>query len=397
MDKKTVKIIAGIVGGGILLHWLLQNLQFAGTLLGAFFSLLSPFILGAIIAFILNVPMRAIEHKLPKKMNKLRRPTAMLLTLLALVGILAMVLLLLIPQLHATVKIIATRLPTFWNNAQSMLADALIQYPVLEEWLADAANMDWQNLLETVIDWAKRGGLALVGNAATAATGIVSGVIHFFIGIVFAVYILSQKEKLARQAKMLLFAYLPQDKAQRLVDISHLTNKTFSNFLSGQCMEACILGCMFAVGMLIFRMPFVSLISVLIAVTALIPIFGAFIGCFVGAFLILVQNPMQAVWFVVLFLCIQQIEGNLVYPRVVGSSVGLPSIWVLMAVTVGGSTLGVMGMLVMIPLFSVIYSLLRTSANARLASRGIPREVYAAASKEKAPVPSKTKGSASKK
>lgn len=376
MDKRTVKTIAGIAGGSILLYWTLQNLTFVTHLLGSFFSLLSPLLLGAVIAFILNVPMRSIEKRLPKKLKNFRRPISMLLTLLLFLGIAAMVLLLLVPQLNATGRIIARRLPQFWADAQQFLSDTLVQYPVLEERLAAAAELDWQSILNTVVEWAKRGGLALVGNAATAATGIVSGVIQFFISCVFAVYILFQKENLARQLKMLLYAYLPEKRAGQLVEVSRLTNRTFTNFLSGQCMEACILGCMFAVGMLLFRMPFVALISVLIAVTALIPIFGAFIGCFVGAFLILVQNPMQAVWFVVLFLVIQQLEGNLVYPRVVGNSVGLPSIWVLLAVTVGGSTLGVMGMLVMIPLFSVIYSLLRGMTRDRLASRKIDPKNY---------------------
>lgn len=376
MDKRTVKTIAGISGGCILFYWMLQNLTMILHLASSLFSLLYPLLLGAVIAFILNVPMRGIEKKLPKKMNKFRRPAAMLLTLLLFVGIAAIVLLLLVPQVNATGRIIARRLPQFWADAQQMLADVLVQYPILEEKLAAASQMDWQSFLNTVLEWAKRGGLALVGNAATAATGIVSGVIQFFISFVFAIYILFQKENLARQLKMLLYAYLPEKAAKKIVEVSQLSNRVFTNFLSGQCLEACILGAMFAVGMLLFRMPFVALISVLIAVTALIPIFGAFIGCFVGAFLILVQNPMQAVWFVVLFLVIQQLEGNLVYPRVVGSSVGLPSIWVLLAVTVGGSTLGVMGMLVMIPLFSVIYTLLRGTTYDRLRSRKVAPENY---------------------
>ena len=198
----------------------------------------------------------------------------------------------------------------------------------------------------------------------------------FFIGLIFAMYLLVCKETLTRQAKMLLYAWTPAEKADKAVEVARLTNRTFSKFLSGQCLEACILGGLFAVGMLLCRMPYVTLVSVLVAVTALIPVFGAFIGCVVGAFLILVQNPMQAVWFVVLFLCIQQIEGNLIYPRVVGNSVGLPGIWVLMAVTVGGSAMGVVGMLVMIPACSVAYSLLRTATRRKLRQKGVDREKY---------------------
>lgn len=376
MDKRTIKTISGIAGGCILLYWLLQNLSVVWGFFGTAFKLLSPFLLGAVVAFVLNLPMHSIEKLLPCKMKGLRRPTAILLTLLLFVGILAIVILLLLPQLTTTVKIIAQKLPVFWDNAVQMLSDALVQYPALEKWLNNASTMDWQHLVETVFEWAKRGGIALVGGAATAATGIISSMLDFFIGLIFALYILSQKENLQRQGKMLLYAYLPERRAVQTLSILRLTFKTFSNFLSGQCLEACILGSMFAVSMLIFRMPFVALISVLVAVTALIPVFGAFIGCIVGAFLILVQNPMQAVWFVVLFLVLQQLEGNLIYPRVVGNSVGLPSIWVLLAVTLGGSTLGVLGMLIMIPLFSVLYTLLRGSTYNRLRCREIPKKAY---------------------
>lgn len=374
--KKTVRTFAAIAVGCVVLYWALQNLKLVGGFLSAAFSLVWPFILGGAIAFILSVPMRAIEKKLPKKLRRTRRAASLCLTLLAVAGVLAVVLLLLIPQVSATANNIGKLLPGFWAQAQQLLADLLIKYPVLQEWLADAAQMDWQKLLDTVVEWARNGGMALVGNAANAATGILSGMVNFSIALVFAIYVLLQKEKLGCQVKMLLYAWVPAPRADRVLEVASLTNKTFSNFLSGQCLEACILGGMFAVGMVICRMPYVSLVSVLIAVTALIPIFGAFIGCFVGALLILVQNPIQAFWFVVLFLCLQQIEGNLVYPKVVGNSVGLPSIWVLVAVTVGGSTMGVAGMLVMIPMCSVLYSLLRTATRDKLREKGVEKYKY---------------------
>lgn len=388
-QKKTVRTVAVIAAGCIVLYWALQNLDRVGGFLGTVFSLLAPFLVGGAAAFILNVPMRAIEKKLPKKMKRTRRAAALCLTLLAVAGVLAVVLLLLIPQVSATANNIGKLLPGFWAQAQQLLADLLVKYPVLEEWLADAAQMDWQKLLETAMEWAKSGGIALVGNAANAATGILSGMMNFFISMVFAIYVLLQKEKLGRQVKMLLYAWAPAPRADRVLEVAGLAGKTFSNFFSGQCLEACILGGMFAVSMLICRMPYVSLVSVLIAVTALIPIFGAFIGCFVGAFLILVQNPIQAFWFVVLFLCLQQIEGNLIYPKVVGSSVGLPSIWVLVAVTVGGSTMGVAGMLIMIPLSSVLYSLLRTATRDKLREKGVERSKYT--DTETLPAPPKKK------
>lgn len=376
LDKKTIRTLLLMAGFCIVLYWALQNLDRVSGILGGLWGLVSPFVLGGSLAFILNVPMRAIERKLPKKMTRFRRPAALTLTLLAVVGVLALVLLLIIPQLGRTIASIGARLPAFWAESQKWLAEIMERYPVLEEWISSKFITDWESAIAAAVDWFKNGGFALVGNAATAATGVVRGFVNFFIGLIFAMYLLVCKETLTRQAKMLLYAWTPAEKADKAVEVARLTNRTFSKFLSGQCLEACILGGLFAVGMLLCRMPYVTLVSVLVAVTALIPVFGAFIGCVVGAFLILVQNPMQAVWFVVLFLCIQQIEGNLIYPRVVGNSVGLPGIWVLMAVTVGGSAMGVVGMLVMIPACSVAYSLLRTATRRKLRQKGVDREKY---------------------
>jgi len=191
---------------------------------------------------------------------------------------------------------------------------------------------------------------------------------------VFAIYCLIRKEILASQARRLLYSFVPERISDEVVRILRMTNATFSGFLSGQCLEACILGTLFAIVMSIFRMPYVPLISVLIAVTALIPIVGAFVGCAVGAFFILVSNPMQALWFVIMFLILQQLENNLIYPKVVGKSVGLSGMWVLLAVSVGGAVMGVAGMLFMIPVFSVLYTLLREITEKRIAVREIPRE-----------------------
>lgn len=376
LDKKTIRTLLLMAGFCIVLYWALQNLDRVSGILGGVWGLVSPFALGGSLAFILNVPMRAIEKKLPKRMTRFRRAAALTLTLLAVVGVLALVLLLIIPQLGRTIASIGARLPAFWAESQKWLAEIMERYPVLEEWISSKFITDWESAIAAAVDWFKNGGFALVGNAATAATGVVRGFVNFFIGLIFAMYLLVCKETLTRQAKMLLYAWTPAEKADKAVEVARLTNRTFSKFLSGQCLEACILGGLFAVGMLLCRMPYVTLVSVLVAVTALIPVFGAFIGCVVGAFLILVQNPMQAVWFVVLFLCIQQIEGNLIYPRVVGNSVGLPGIWVLMAVTVGGSAMGVVGMLVMIPACSVAYSLLRTATRRKLRQKGVDREKY---------------------
>lgn len=375
-NKKFLRNVLGIATFCILLYWGLQNMDRVAAFLGMVGGLLLPFLLGAAMAFILNVPMRAIETHLPQKLQRAHRGISLVLTLAAVVGVVMVVSLLVLPQLKNTVQTIAARMPAFWAQAQQWANELMIRYPELADWLSEAGNLNLRNVTQQVMDWLKNGGLALVGNTVTAATGIISGFVNFFIALIFAIYLLFQKETLSRQGRMLLFAWMRPEHVEKVLEVVRLANKTFSNFLSGQCLEACILGALFAVGMLLFRMPYVLLVSVLVAVTALIPVFGAFIGCFVGAFLILIQNPMQAVVFVILFLVIQQIEGNLIYPRVVGGSVGLPSVWVLAAVTLGGSMFGVVGMLVMIPLCSVLYSLLRTATRERLRSRGVEKAKY---------------------
>ena len=385
MENKTfLRNVLGIATFCILLYWGLQNMDRVGGFLGTVAGLLMPFLIGAAMAFILNVPMRAIETHLPQKLQRAHRGISLVITLAGVIGVVMVVSLLVLPQLQNTVQTIAARMPAFWAQAQEWANELMIRYPELADWLSDAGNLNMRNVTQQVMDWLKNGGLALVGNTVTAATGIISGFVNFFIAFIFAIYLLFQKETLSRQGRMLLFAWMRPEHAEKVLEVLRLANKTFSNFLSGQCLEACILGALFAVGMLLFRMPYVLLVSVLVAVTALIPVFGAFIGCFVGAFLILIQNPMQAVVFVILFLVIQQIEGNLIYPRVVGSSVGLPSVWVLTAVTLGGSMFGVVGMLVMIPLCSVLYSLLRTATRNRLSKREVSRQKYAGAMMEAA-------------
>jgi len=195
--------------------------------------------------------------------------------------------------------------------------------------------------------------------------------VNAVIGLVFSLYCLARKDILASQGRKILYSILPEAAADETVRILRLTNSTFSNFISGQCLEACILGGLFAVSMAIFKMPYIPLISVLIAITALVPIVGAFIGCILGAFFILVNDPIQAVLFIALFLVLQQIEGNLIYPKVVGTSIGLPGMWVLVAVTVGGEVMGIVGMLVMIPLASVCYTLLREYTSKMVQDKGI--------------------------
>lgn len=377
-ERKRFYRLAALAAGLLLGYWALENTAVVGRFFGWLGALAAPFAIGGALAFLLHVPLRAIENALPKKLKKGRRMLALCLTLLAVLAVLALVVGLVVPQLVRTFVSLGQRLPEVWQSVILWLEELAAQYPALpdtiEQTLSEWQLLDWQKIFGALLGFLSNGGAALVGSTVTAATGLLGGVVNAGIGLVFGFYLLAQKENLARQAKMLLYALLPERGADETLRICRLVDKTFSSFLSGQCLEACILGCMFAVSMLLCRMPYITLVSVLIAFTALIPLVGAFIGCGVGALLIAVQNPMQAVWFIVLFLCLQQLEGNLVYPRVVGNSVGLPSIWVLAAVTLGGSLFGVGGMLLMIPLCSVAYTLLREWTRRRLRQRGIGRE-----------------------
>ena len=219
-------------------------------------------------------------------------------------------------------------------------------------------------------------GGSLLSSGGGFIGGVVSGVSTFVIGLIFSFYILLQKEKLSRQGRQVLYGLLPMRRADRALEVLRLANRTFSSFLSGQCTEAVILGTLFVITMTLFRLPYAVLVGVLIALTALIPIVGAFIGCGVGALLIAVTDPWKALVFVILFLVLQQIEGNLIYPHVVGSSVGLPSIWVLAAVTLGGKLMGVAGMLFFIPLCSVLYALFRDFVKGRLAEKQVPAKKW---------------------
>ncbi|MBQ8827075.1 MAG: AI-2E family transporter, partial [Oscillospiraceae bacterium] len=319
--------------------------------------------------FVINVPMRGIEkHLFPKKtkLDKLRRPLALVLTLLAVVLVLAFVGFAVIPQLGETIKTLAVKIPDYMNTVSAYITDILAKYPNLQEQFM-SINIDWEGIISSVSSWLFSGVESTIDVAGSVINGIVSAVI----GFIFALYILLQKERLGRQARMIVYGILNEKTADKFFKVTEMSSTAFANFISGQCLEACVLGGLFAIAMAILRMPYITLVSVLIAFTALIPVVGAFIGCGVGAFLIFMQDPMQAVWFIVMFLVIQQIEGNLIYPKVVGDSVGLPAIWVLAVVTIGGKLMGVVGMLIMIPLSSVLYALFREYICVKLRSRSV--------------------------
>ena len=375
LNKKTIRTLLLGAAGCVVLYWLLHETERLASVLSIGWSILSPFIIGAAIAFILNVPLRAVERWFSKIGNTgVRRAVAILVTLVLILLVLTGVFYLLIPQVAKTVETLVEKLPAFFNGVIADINVYLSENPEALQWLQENtnfANLDWASLIQKAVSIVSDSLTTVVDKLFTTVVGVGSGIFNAVISFVFALYCLARKEILASQFRRVLYALVPEKVGDEVVRIMRMTNSTFSNFISGQCLEALILGLMFAVCMPIFGMPYMPLVSVVIAVTALVPIVGAFAGCIVGAFFILVDSPLLAVWFVVMFLILQQIEGNLIYPRVVGTSIGLPGMWVLLAVAVGGDLMGVGGMLLMIPVTSVLYALIREFADKRLEDRQI--------------------------
>ena len=377
LSKMSIKKIRELIVFTALLVVALWKFDVVLGVLKTIWDIIFPFVLGGAIAFLTNVPMSFLEKKIfenVKKKNKivrkLKRPISLILTIVLVVGVIALVMFGVIPQLTRTMGTLVTSINDFIPQMQSWIGEFFHN------------NQEIINLVDQIEfdpDQAIKWGISLLGNGAgnmmnttmSAVGSIVSGVATFFIAFSFACYILFQKEKLHIQIRKVFFAFLPRQKADTFLKVCSLTYRTFANFLAGQCLEAVILGSMFVVTLSILRMPYALLIGILIAFTALIPIFGAFIGCAVGSFLIFMVNPQQAILFVIVFLVLQQIEGNLIYPHVVGESVGLPSIWVLAAVTIGGNLMGIVGMLVFIPLLSVLYTIFREFVYLRLKKQNI--------------------------
>lgn len=379
IEKKTLHSIFLGASGCIILYWVLHDIDMVIGLWNSFLDMMFPFLLGAGLAFILNVPMRGIESMLNDEIKKpgARRITSIVLTFAAFVLVITLVFLLLIPQIGSTVESLIPQILEFVEDVELSINSFLENNPELMQWVYENTGLesiDWGALAQQALGVVGDSLSAIVAGAMSAIGSITSAVYDLVVAIVFALYCLAKKETLARQGRKLLYAFLPEPWADWIVRVLRLTNETFSNFLSGQCLEVCILGSMFAVSMWIFGMPYIPLVSVLVAVTAFIPVVGAFAGCILGAFFILVDDFFLTIGFVVMFLILQQIENNLVYPRVVGHSIGMPGMWVLFAVIIGGEIFGVAGMFLMIPLTSVVYTLLGEITNDRLSQRQIDAE-----------------------
>jgi predicted PurR-regulated permease PerM len=382
LSKANIKKILGIITFAIVLYAVMLNLKTVASVLGYVVSLLKPFIVGLCIAFILNVIMRQIEDYLKKRLEQFNntettskfekwiRPISLLSSIAIVVAMVWILLFLIIPEFKNTFEIVSEEFPGFMKKFQQWIGVILASLPFEINSIA-FSDLNWEKIGQWISQFLSRGSSALFNTTIGITSSIFSAVLNFVLGLVFAIYVLLQKEKLAQQFKKLFYAYLPEDVVVEILDVAKLSNGIFSSFVTGQFLEAVIIGVLCFIGMLILRLPYALVVSALVGFTALIPVFGAFIGTIVGVFLILMVSPIKALWFVIFFLVLQQLEGNLIYPKVVGGSIGLPSIWVLVAVTLGGSAYGVLGMLLGVPLSSVLYSLLRKSVHKRLAKKEI--------------------------
>ncbi|MBE7028074.1 MAG: AI-2E family transporter [Ruminococcaceae bacterium] len=374
-DKKNVKATLFIVFVSILFFWGIQRIETISDFVMMLVNVLMPFIAGGAIAFVVNVPMRRIEKLFPKKMGRLKRPIAYILTLICLCAVLAFALFVIIPDISKTIANLALQVPGAIETVKRFFENLMGNNPQIEDIIRNI-NIDFDALGKQAISILQNSATGILNIGVNIISNVVGGILSFVIAFMFSIYILMQKEKLSRQSKKVIYSYLPMSISDKLVKVARMTNKAFSSFISGQCIEAIILGVIFFIILSILRFPYVLLISVVISISSLIPVVGAFIGCIIGALLLLVVNPLEALIFIIVFIIVQQIEGNLIYPHVVGSSVGLPSIWVLVAVTLGAGLYGIMGILIFIPLCSVVYALFKESVSDRLKERKIPREKY---------------------
>lgn len=359
--KKWIILIIVAVGS----FWALNNIGIFIGAIGKVINVLSPFIIGIALAYILNIPMTKIEKYLNEKLKEKNKkiPTriiSIILSILIFVLVVAFVLLMLIPELIENIELLILNIPTLISNVEDWIVGLLDNYPDMQYEIekAFAENANVSSLIVNMLNYLLNGSINIISN-------LVSGIVTVFTAFIFAVYMLSQKEQLQESIKKLIKVYVKKEYANKIMDIAELSNKIFSKFISGQCVEAVILGCIFFVILSIFRFPYALLISVLTAITALIPIFGAMIAMVIGAILIAITNPFQAFIFILVFLVIQQIEGNFIYPKVVGKSVGLSPLLTLLAITVGGGLFGVVGMLIGLPIASIVYSLFTNETNKR--------------------------------
>lgn len=358
----------------IVLSFILLNLSDVSTAVSVILSILSPFTVAIGIAFVFNLPMRLFEEKVfcfldnqkSNAVKNMKRPLSILATIITIFGLITALTVFIIPQLTESVSTLVDSVPSYIKSFEALI-NQYVNSTELFQAISDQVILLWKDILQV--------GGQLLGNSLNGilnvTIGITSGVVNLILSLVLAIYMLASKETLLLQLKKFIFAFTKRSFADKIIEIGHIANSTFANFIAGQCIEAVIIGALCFLGMTILQMPYALLISVIVGVTALIPIFGAFIGTIPSAFIIMIISPVQAIVFVIFIIVLQQLEGALIYPKVVGNSIGLSAIWVMLAMMVGGSTFGFLGMLLGIPTFGVIYKLISQSTSNKLKSKNI--------------------------
>ncbi len=366
ISKENIKIILGMALCIILMFAIVWNLGTFLKFLGLVLTVLTPVIIGFCIAFILNIIMSFIEPKLfgfmlkPDKKGrtykKIARLLSIIITLVVFVGAIALLMFFIIPQVIQTITAIVAGIPAFAERAIVFCQKYLDNFGITSDQITELV-LDGRDFLTTVGNFLKNNMNSFIMSATSIGTSLVSGLTSTFLGIFVAIYFMFDKEQIISQISRLFRALLKPQIYKKSAHIIEVSSKSFSNFISGQCIEAVILGVLCFIGMIIFRIPYAPVISVLIGVCALIPILGAWIGTAISFLLILIADPVKAVWFVVYILVLQQVEGNLIYPRVVGKQVGLPGVWVILTIVVGTGVMGPFGALLAVPVASVAYAL----------------------------------------
>lgn len=373
LNKELKKDILKIILFTVSLIFLFIYIKPVWEFLGVVFNLIMPFLVGIAIAFVLNILVNLLERKLFNKTkinSKTKHNLSIILSLAIVLSFITFMILLIVPQIKNTTNLFIDNMPTYQENVINLLDKIGVN------------NEIRANIIAKSKDFGDKLTIYLKDNSNTVATSIlglasnvVTSVVNLTIGIIFAIYLLVEKEHLLNQTNKILKAYLPDKKVNKISSICHLSNKTFASFVSGQFLEAIIIGILCLIGMLILGIPYAATISILVGFTALIPVFGAFIGTGIGAFLIFMVNPMKSLIFIIFILILQQIEGNLIYPKVMSKRVNLPGIWVLVAVTIGASISGILGMLLSVPIASILYSILATNVNERLLKKESVKKV----------------------
>lgn len=374
--KKLAAWIIGIVAVCILIFLGARHIDAVADAFSRCAKIVMPLLIGCAIAVIVNVPMGFLETHLWVKSKrpfliKLRRAVAFVLSLVLIVGIFAGIIIIILPTLIDTITVIVQSAMKIVERINSISKEEIEALPFGELLL----RIDWSHLVDTLTGWLKEQSENIANNIFGTVTSLVGVIIDLFVAVVFAVYLLFSKEKLKKQAKRIVAAWLPKKIGDWICHAAAVTSENFRNFIVGQSLEAVVLGLLCLVGMLIFDFPYAAMISTLVGVTALIPIIGAFLGGGIGAFMILTVDPIKALWFILYIIILQQVEGNLIYPKVMGDRVKLSAMWILAAVTVGGGVAGPVGILLSVPILSTVSVLFREATDKRAQKLALDTEI----------------------